>query len=375
MTPRVLILTASYGTGHVIVAKALDEAFRKSGVESTVIDLVEAGEKTEKIGKKFYEFLMKHGHFVWKFYHEKIMPIRKGDSIRKIYKSLHRQKFFKEIEEINPDIIISTMDQASVIASLYKQSLQSSVLPAGLKEDHPDVKIATVLTDYVAHPLWVWKNMDYYFVGSEDIRQYLIKHGIDGSKIFMTGIPLRQQFEKILDKKEARNKLGLPHDKIVLLVSAGSFGSVPISKVVSVVRDRQDVLVVILSGNDEKVPIYADLLQQNGVIGKVISYTNEIEIFMSASDLFISKAGGVSVAECLRCGLPAIYVNNFPGHEIGNALFTEKHGASQIVKKVEDLSEVLNNVLLSKDKIKEMSVSAKKISTPNASSDIVKTLL
>lgn len=362
MKPKVLILTASYGTGHVMVAKALDEAFRKKGITPTVFDLVEIGGKTEKIGASFYSFLMKRGHFIWKLYHEKIMPISNGDSIRSIYKSLHKQKFFKDIKKINPDIIISTMDQASVVASLFKV-------------DHPDVKIATVLTDYVAHPLWVWTNMDYYFVGSSEVKNYLTKQKISEDTIFITGIPLRSQFEKIPEKIKARKGLGIPKDKKVLLLSTGSFGSAPIHEVIEVLQGRTDIFFIIIASSEEKVPIYADLLQQNGAIGKVISYTNEIEIFMSASDLFISKAGGVSVSECLRCGLPAIYVNNFPGHEMGNALFTEKHGASQIVKKVEDLPEVLNNVLLSKDKIKEMSVSAKKISTPNASSDIVKTLL
>jgi len=362
MKPKVLILTASYGTGHVMVAKALDEAFRKKGITPTVFDLVEIGGKTEKIGASFYSFLMKRGHFIWKFYHEKIMPIRKGDSIRNIYKSLHRQKFFKEIEKVSPDIIISTMDQASVVSSLFKSS-------------HPNVKIATVLTDYVAHPLWVWTNMDYYFVGSEDIREYLIKHGIDGSKISMTGIPLRQQFEKILDKKEARNKLGLPHDKTVILVSAGSFGSAPIHKVVKILQGRLDVFFIIIATNEKKVPVFAQMLQENEVIGKVVSYTDEIGVFMSASDLFISKAGGVTVAECLVCALPALYLNNFPGHEVGNAEHTEKHGASTIIKNHDDLKRTLLRLLEDKKMLQEMSSNAKKLSSPNASSDIVKTLL
>lgn len=363
MTSKVLILTASYGTGHVMVAKALDDAFRKKGITPTVIDLVEVGGKTEQMGKSFYSFLMKRGHFIWKFYHEKIMPIRKGDSIRNIYKSLHRQKFFKEIEEINPDIIISTMDQASVVASLFK-------------EDHPDVKIATVLTDYVAHPLWVWTNMDYYFIGSEDIKHYLVKNRVSHEKIYISGIPVRSQFENLPNKKQARIALGIPDDgRTVLLLSTGSFGSVPIPKILQTLKERSDVFCVILAGNEEKVPVFAQMLQENEVIGKVVSYTDEIGVFMSASDLFISKAGGVTVAECLACALPALYLNNFPGHEVGNAEYTEKHGASTIIKNHDDLKRTLLRLLEDKKILQEMSSNAKKLSSPKASLDIVKTLL
>lgn len=362
MKKKILILTASYGTGHVMVAKALDEAFRKKNIEPVVFDLVEIGGKTEKLGASFYSFLMKKGHFIWKLYHEKIMPIRKGDSIRFIYKRLHKEKFFSEIEKIKPDLIISTMDQASVVASLFK-------------ENHSDVKIATVLTDYVAHPVWVWKNMDYYFVGSQDIKKYLERHGVESSNIYFTGIPLRSQFENVPDKKEARQKLGLPLDKTIVLVSSGSFGTVPVSQIVSILKNRQDILVVIISGIDKKVPEYASLLQRNGVIGKVVSYTNEMEVFMSASDLFISKAGGATVAECLACGLPALYLNNFPGHEVGNALYAEKYGAAKNIKNKNDLSATLIKLLENKEVFDQMSKNAKKLSSPHASFEVIKTLL
>lgn len=359
---KVLILTASYGTGHVMVAKAMDEAFRKKGIEPTVIDLVEIGGKTEKIGASFYSFLMRKGHFIWKFYHEKIMPIRKGNSIRFIYKHLHKGKFFQEIEKINPDLIISTMDQASVVASLFKK-------------DHPEVKIATVLTDYIAHPLWVWTNMDYYFVGSSDLKNYLIKQKISENTIFITGIPLRSQFEKLPEKIKARERLGIPKDKKVLLLSSGSFGSAPIHEVVGVLRGRTDIFFIIITSNEKKVPFFAQLLHENDVIGKVIAYTDEIGVVMAASDLFISKAGGVTVAECLAVGLPAIYINNFPGHEIGNATYSSKNGASKIAENSNDLKKAVLELCKDDNDLENMSRASKKLSLPFSSFKILEKVL
>ncbi|MGE5041553.1 MAG: MGDG synthase family glycosyltransferase [Candidatus Levyibacteriota bacterium] len=357
---KVLILTASYGSGHVIAAKGLTEAFQEKGVEPVVFDLVIEGGKTERNAAAFYEFLMKRGHFVWKLYHDRIMPINKGNSIRKIYTLLHRKKFFKEIEEINPDIIVSTMDVASLIGSLYKKG-------------HSDVKIFTVLTDYVAHPIWVWQNMDGYFVGSQETKEYLVNHGIAAEKISISGIPLRFQFEKKMTQKEAREKLGIPQDKRVILISAGSFKSVPVESIVHALSPRHDVYAVILAGSkNANVSTFADFLNYFRVEGKVLEYTDEMETFMTASDLYISKAGGLTVAECLSRGLPAVYINNFPGHEAGNAAYTSKNGAAVVAGR-NNIKEVLDEVL--GDRLELMKNHAEELGKPHASGEIVESIL
>lgn len=355
------MLTASYGSGHVIAAKALDEQFWARGIEPTVFDLVLKGGRTERGAAAFYELLMKRGHFAWKIFHDRIMPIRKGNSIRSIYSIIHRKKFFKEIEEISPDVIVSTMDTASLVASLYAK-------------EHPGVKIYTVLTDFVAHPLWIWKNTDKYFVASFETKEYLVKHGIEKDKVIISGIPLRSQFDKKVSQAEARTKLGIPQDKKVVLISAGSFRSVPVEPVIRALSSHQDSYAVILSGSKHSnISEFADLLNFYGVEGKVLEYTDAMEEFMSASDLYISKAGGLTVAECLTRSLPAVYINNFPGHEAGNAAYTAKHGAAVIAHK-SNIREVLEKVLVT-SKLEEMRKSAEKLAKPNASADIIDSIL
>lgn len=356
---KILILTASYGSGHVVAAKALDEAFHKKGIEPVVFDLVLEGGRMEKNAAAFYELLMKRGHFAWRFFHEKIMPIRRGDSIRKIYEVLHRGKFFKDIKKVDPDIIIATMDTASLIASLYAR-------------ENPDVKIYTVITDYVSHQLWIWKNMDAFFVGSEDLKRELIKHGIDKEKIKVSGIPLRSQFENELSREETREKLGIPDDKLVLLISAGSFGSVPVREVLSAIPSPLETFAIVLAGRRmDLISKYAQMLQEYDVTGRVIEFTDNINEYMRASDLFISKAGGISVAECFAAGLGAVYANNFPGHEVGNALYAEVNGAAVVVRNKKVLHGALEELLKNKKELLRLSTNAKKLSKAFASDKIV----
>lgn len=363
MKPKILILTASYGSGHVIAAHSLEEAFADQKVSTATLDLVVMGGKTEAHVAAFYEYLMKHGHSVWKVFHDKVIPIKKGKFVRGIYSRVLQGKFFKEIDEVSPDIIISTMDTCSLVASLYKRK-------------HPDVKIYTVVTDYVAHALWVWANMDGYFVGSEKIVNFLIDHGIEKEKIKLTGIPLRSQFTNKVGKKQAQAELGIPEGHTVVLVSAGTYGSVPVEKIVKSVASIPLVFVIVLAGNKtSNVAEYAGILKEYGVIGKAVSYVDNMETYMVASDLYISKAGGLTVAECMAVGLPALYLNNFPGHEEGNAKYALDNGVAVVLSSREKLEVVLGGLLKDPKTLVEMRQKALRTGKPLASLKIAKQIM
>ncbi len=360
---KVLIMTASFGSGHVIASQGLLEAFEKQKIHPEVLDLVLQGGKRERFVASFYAFLMRRGHFIWKVYRNKIMPIHKGESIRKFYELLHKNKLVKEIEKINPDIIVSTMDTTSIIANLYKKK-------------HPEVHAYTVVTDYVAHPLWVWKNMDGYFVGSDLVRDFLTQNGIEKDKIVISGIPLRDRFEKKIDKSKARRSLGIPDDKQVVLIAAGTYMSVPIEKIIEALSTQLNSFAIILAGkNSENVVECAGILKEYGVQGKVVSFVENMEECMAASDLYVSKAGGLTVAECFASSLPALYINNFPGHEEGNAAYAVSCDAAITLESSQDLKTVLKDLLKDTEKLSEMSKNAYKAAKTHASRDVVAKIL
>lgn len=356
-------MTASFGSGHVIATKGLLEAFLMEDITPEVIDIVLQGGKRERIIASFYAFLMRRGHVIWKTYREKIMPIKKGASIRKIYEILHKNKLIKEIEQIRPDIIISTMDTASVIVSLYKKK-------------HPEVSVYTVVTDYVAHPLWVWKNMDGYFVGSNLVQEFLIEHGIKKEKIVISGIPLRVQFEKKTDRTKARKALDISQDRQVVLIAAGTYKSVPVEEIIKAISSNIFSYAIVLAGNSsDNVVEFAGILKEYGVLGRVVSYTENMDEFMAASDLYISKAGGLTVAECFAAGLPALYINNFPGHEEGNAKYAAAVGAAVMLPSIENLGATIEDLLKNPQKLSKMRQNAEKIAQVDSSKIVVSKVL
>ena len=99
---------------------------------------------------------------------------------------------------------------------------------------------------------------------------------------------------------------------------------------------------------------------------RVLSYTDKMDSLMDASDLIITKPGGLTSAEALAKGLPLIIVKPIPGQEERNGQYLIDQGAALGIEHLKDLPEVIENLLLSPLKIEEMSRKARVLARPKA---------
>lgn len=76
--------------------------------------------------------------------------------------------------------------------------------------------------------MWIYKNVDWYFVACEEAKVYLTEMGIPTETVFVTGIPIDPFFGIERPKRETRLSFGLDPDKTTLLISAGGFGMGPV---------------------------------------------------------------------------------------------------------------------------------------------------
>jgi len=74
-------------------------------------------------------------------------------------------------------------------------------------------------------------------------------------------------------------------------------------------------------------------------------YAIAMAMAMKASDLVISKAGGLIVSESLACALPMILTEIIPGQETGNAEYVKAAQAGITVNTPVDLLEALHHFL------------------------------
>lgn len=271
----------------------------------------------------------------------------------------------------------------------------NAVLEAYLAENHFDVVVTThlfgaeiltnmkrhaikipktifVATDYVCIPFTEETECDAYVIPAEDLADDFINRGIHGEKLHPLGIPTGSSFARQETREAARQRLGLTADKKYILVTGGSMGGGKIEKAITKLcdhfADREEISLIIVCGSNKV--LFDRLSPQAGPRCHVIGYTGDMASYLKASDLFITKPGGLSSTEAAVCGVPILHTSPIPGCESHNARYFSRHGMS-ISGKVS--SEILDAVeeILSNDRVRaEMAACQRACCNPLAAADI-----
>jgi processive 1,2-diacylglycerol beta-glucosyltransferase len=87
---------------------------------------------------------------------------------------------------------------------------------------------------------------------------------------------------------------------------------------------------------------------------------------MTVSDLIFSKAGGLTVSECMAKGLPMVINKVIPGQEEDNVNYLILKGAAIKENDFVGIVKALNGLLADFKKIENMKKAALKIGHPNS---------
>lgn len=348
MKLRVLIFSATFGAGHVRAAEAVIEALRSAepGAEITHLDFGAFVNKTfNKVIKNTYIEVIKHTPKLWGKFYYRTAKIPPHSVFQRFLNGIGRGELVKYIGSLQPDLVICTYP---TVAGVLAELKQKKVL---------DVPLATVVTDYAVHSQWVHPGIDLYIVGSEEVSDGLVQRGIEPDKIRVTGIPVNPRFERVIKRTEAAEKIGLNPELLTFLVMGGAYGVLTGAKRVCRLLGMSQVPVqtIAVCGRDEK--LYRSLDEvvaeaRNPIVR--FGFVNNVEELMAASDLIITKAGGLTVSEALTRRLPLLIFKPIPGQEEENALFLKRIGAGRIAQTEEELEEVLQELLQHPERLEAM---------------------
>jgi len=166
--------------------------------------------------------------------------------------------------------------------------------------------------------------------------------GTDLPRATVTGNPLRSEIRALAehpDPAAARALLGLPADRMVIGVFAGSLGSRRINDAVRGVVERwahrSDLAVRHVIGRNGFSDAQAEPLHlpEGGIEYQVVAYEDQMHLLLDASDVAVTRSGG-SVFELMAAGLPAVLVP-LPiatrDHQMANARSVEALGGAVVV--------------------------------------------
>lgn len=184
------------------------------------------------------------------------------------------------------------------------------------------------------------------------------------NRCVFTGYPVRQEFEKPVAHGAARERVGVPADRLLVLVYGGSMGARSLNRLLvdtlpRMARMGRPMTVIHASGlaagaynafEDTRqrlrksLPPDATLEEREGnpvarlagghIEYRLFPYLHELSHWLAASDLVICRAGAGAVSELLAMGKPALVVpkRDLPGdHQELNAISLAEKGACEIV--------------------------------------------
>lgn len=265
------------------------------------------------------------------------------------------------MREYRPDVVICTHAFPCGVMAEYKRQFA----------DAPPV--VGIVTDFVVHSFWIHDNIDGYAVATPEMRAALIARGVREGRILVSGIPVRAAFgEPSPDRHALRERLGLPPDRSILLLMGGGLGigrlerivealdgmSMPICTVAIVGRSRRSETRVLDCAHRVRNPV------------RVLRFVDNVHEYMHASDVLITKPGGLTSAEALAAGVPMVLFKPLPGQEERNTRYLVTRHAAVRARRYTDLAKTVERLLRSDRKLGEMRAVMKEIGRPNAAAHI-----
>ena len=101
----------------------------------------------------------------------------------------------------------------------------------------------------------------------------------------------------------------------------------------------------------------------------MLGWVDNIQEWMVASDLMISKPGGGTLNEGFACGLPMLAFNPLPGNEERTCRWIEKWGAGIWIKKPEDLAPIITSLLTAPSKLDGLRNRVRELARPHSARD------
>lgn len=239
------------------------------------------------------------------------------------------------------------------------------------------------MTDFAPHDQWLVGNdfTDYFFVAHDKMKQYLISKDIPESKIHVTGIPISNRFLEEYDKSKVLKQYELSENKkTILFFGGGEFGlgktrTAEIFE--SFVTANSDIQIIAIAGRNKKMKeAFSEIVERNKKEDcvRILEFTNKVPELMSIADLVVTKPGGLTTSESLASHLPMVIINPIPGQEEENAEFLESKGIGIWIKKSDDCSSIINNLLEHPEQLKNMRESTNILARPHSTDNICKIL-
>ncbi len=311
--PRILILSADVGEGHVAAGRALAE--RLAAQPATVSErdgLAAFGPVVRHVIRDGYRFQLRwlassYNLSHWTFAH---VPAARAAGARALTRSGGRRLRRLVVAE-RADVVVSTHPALTAVLGRLRVRRRLGAI------------LCATVTDLADFAFWSSPGADLHLVMHPAVVADVEREAGVGSAIAVAPL-VSPRFLGRCDRAAARNALGLPVDGSLVVVSGGGWGVGDLAGGAEAALAAGAAGVVVLAGRN--APALATLRQRFRADGRVRvwGFTDRMPELLGAADVIVHSTGGVTTLEALACGCPLIAYGSTLGHvRIHNARMAE----------------------------------------------------
>jgi UDP-N-acetylglucosamine:LPS N-acetylglucosamine transferase len=327
------------------IQTAIEQLVRERGTTRPVKVVIDnVAENTHPINRgfvQFYNYLLRHNQSLMKYYYAFIEATKPNDSHLAYY--LSKPYLAKKLMAINPDLTVS-------VHPMCNQYLARALRELGLDSKS---KLVTVVTDPNGDfwSGWACADTDLTIAPNDLSKKRLMHLGVDESKIAVVGMPVHPDFRNpaSTSSSEFRHHLGLRRDLTTICINAGWAGGGNMIDVYKALRkSTKPVQVIFLCGHNQE--LYTTMKRQarlSPIPTAVLPFHDKLADVMAASDLMVTKAGGLTTFEAIARRLPmAIDTITAPmPQELGTAEILVKEGLAKHLRKADDIVGIIETMV------------------------------
>lgn len=339
---KILILSANTGEGHNSSARALMRNMEERGIEVQMTDVLSIASKrvSNNISKAYVGStqvnIFPRLYLIGKWISDHMNHIRTSPVY--LLNKLYWGRLNRYIKDGKYDAVVA----------LHLFAAES--LTAIKRKGELHIPAFFVMTDYTIHPFIAETDLEYYIIPHKDLIPTYLKRGMKAESIYPIGIPVNEyKFMHKLDKLTARHdvidkmnwnvedddsSIKIEQEAITdgkwYLVMSGSMGFGDMTSLLKIFAQRinQNDRIICVCGNNQKT--YNDILTTFADDHRIlpVGYTKQVHLLMDASDVILTKPGGVTTTETFIKNMPIIHTAPISAIEKENAQFCQEHGMS-----------------------------------------------
>jgi 1,2-diacylglycerol 3-beta-galactosyltransferase len=362
---RILILYADAGFGHRMAANAVAAALQDKYGDACLVKMLNPldDKRTPTVLRESqadYDKMVRRAPELYK------VGYQASDAT--VPSTLMESGLIVLLFEVMRDIIRRYRPDA--IVSTYP--LYQAPLDAVFTLTRPRIPVISVVTDLATvHRLWFNDAVDMCLVPNETVRDLALDAGLTPRQVKITGIPVSPEVvRETRSAVEVRRELGWkPNLPTILAVGSKRVEAFP-EMLRAINHSGLPVQLAVVAGGDEA--LHQQLIETDWHLPThIYDFVSNMPTLMHASDIVMSKAGGLIVTESMACGRPMILFGVLPGQEEGNADYVINAGAGELAQDALDALESVYHWIANGGKLlAERAENARRLGRPHSAIDV-----